>query len=289
MNIWHWIDRLGESPRLLVELFVLANFAGLTADIYVAHSMNQFAHWEEWIPFYFSLAAPPVLLIGLLSHYRWSRPGVDQTLGALVGVLAVGVGIAGMVLHLESSFFERTTLKSLVYTAPFAAPLAYAGLGLLLLLNRMENARGEMWARWVLLLAWGGFCGNFVLTLADHEQIGFFEGEAWISVFTSAFAVGFVGVAAVMRTARWFLWVCVGVLGAQILVGLLGLYYHVMANLHAPGATLWDKFVYGAPAFAPLLFPNLAVLAAIGFWALSRHAPPRIANRYDGPTGLDVS
>jgi hypothetical protein len=36
--------------------------------------------------------------------------------------------------------------------------------------------------------------------------------------------------------------------------------------------TLWQKFVYGAPAFAPMLFADVATLAALGLWALERSA-----------------
>ncbi len=32
---------------------------------------------------------------------------------------------------------------------------------------------------------------------------------------------------------------------------------------------MWERFLYGAPIFAPLLFPNLAALALIGISALS--------------------
>ena len=34
-----------------------------------------------------------------------------------------------MLLHLHSRFFVELTLHSLVYTAPFVAPLAFTGLG----------------------------------------------------------------------------------------------------------------------------------------------------------------
>ncbi len=47
-----------------------------------------------------------------------------------------------MIWHLRGDFFQEQTLKNLVYTAPFAAPLAYTGLGLLLILDRMVDARG---------------------------------------------------------------------------------------------------------------------------------------------------
>ena len=45
------------------RLFVLVNLAFLSLDIYLAHSVNQFRHEAEYIPLYFSLAAPLVLLV----------------------------------------------------------------------------------------------------------------------------------------------------------------------------------------------------------------------------------
>ena len=69
------------------------------------------------------------------------RPRVARWLGLAVGYGAVLVGVAGLLLHLDSQFFDQQTLKNLVYTAPFAAPLAYAGVGLLLILDRMVDAR----------------------------------------------------------------------------------------------------------------------------------------------------
>ena len=53
-------------------------------------------------------------------------------------------------------------------------------------------------------------------------------------------------------------------------VGVLGFYFHVRANLAYPAASLTERFLYGAPAFAPLLFADLALLALLAFWALTR-------------------
>ena len=49
--------RLTEADVLL-EVFVFANFAFLSLDIYLAHSINRFRHWAEWIPLVFSIAQP---------------------------------------------------------------------------------------------------------------------------------------------------------------------------------------------------------------------------------------
>ena len=57
----------------------------------------------------------------------------------------------------------------------------------------------------------------------------------------------------------------------QALVGVLGFWFHLRANLVEPGHTLFEKLVNGAPPMAPLLFPNLVGLALIGLWALIPH------------------
>ena len=259
-----------RDPRLWLEAFVLVNLAFLSLDIYLAHSVNEFRRDAEYIPLYFSLAAPPVLLAGLLAWWR-GLTTVWRDLGHLIGWGAVAIGLTGVVLHLDSRFFDERTLKSLVYAAPFAAPLAYTGLGLLLIMNRMVDAASEEWPHWVLLMALGGFFGNFIFSLTDHAQNGFFHATEWIPVFSSAFAVGFLVAPFVTPVGRRYLWLCAVVLLVQAGVGLLGFFYHTAANLHGPSPHWYDNFVHGAPALAPLLFPNLVMLAGIGLYVLGMH------------------
>ena len=256
--------------RLWLECFALANLAFLSLDIYLAHSVNHFRHAAEYVPLYFSLAAPPILLVALLAR---SRVYLWRWLGNLVGGSAIVVGIVGLVLHLGSRFFHEWTLESLVYTAPFAAPLAYTGIGLLLVMNRMVDGASPEWPLWVLLLALGGFVGNFIFSLADHAQNGFFHRTEWIAVVSSALAVGFLLVPFLVRVNRSFVLPLATVLFVQTAVGLLGFYYHNAANFRGPSPRAWDNFIYGAPVMAPLLFPNLALLAFIGLWVWRRHLP----------------
>ena len=258
-----------RNLRLIVELFALTNLAFLALDIYVAHSMNAFRHAAEWIPFAFSLAAPVALVAGLVAR----RPRVGHLIGLVVGWAAVLVGVAGLVFHLNSRFFEAQTLQSLVYTAPFVAPLAYTGIGLLLILNRTTDWSNEEWARWVLVLALGGFVGNFVLSLADHAQNGFFDWREWLAVIFAAIGIGFLVTATLVQPSRRFIQWCAGVMLAEMVIAIVGFVLHAAANLHGPSASMVDNFVFGAPVFAPLLFANLALLALIGLWALSRRIP----------------
>ncbi|HUJ16125.1 MAG TPA: hypothetical protein VL284_20215 [Thermoanaerobaculia bacterium] len=259
-----------REPWNVVEIFVVANLAFLTGDVYLAHSVNAFERPAEWVPVYFSIASPLLLIVAAIVRGRAGR-----ALALVVGAIAVVVGTAGMLYHLESHFFVQQTIRNLVYTAPFVAPVAYAGLGMLLICDRMEDPRGIEWAQWIVFLALGGFAGNFVLSLADHAQNGFFNRFEWVPVASSAVAVAFL-LLVVLRPEdatllRWTWYV----LALQVVVGLAGFAFHLRADLRQPSPRVWDRFLYGAPVFAPLLFPNLAILAAIGLWALRRNVAAR--------------
>ena len=260
MRISKWL----RSPRNVLELFIIANLGSLAGDVYIAHQVNAFEQRPEWIPFYFSLAAPLLLIIGVIAHRT------RAIVGHLVGWSSLIVGVAGMLFHLQSHFFVEQSLKSLVYTAPFVAPLAYAGLGLLLIMDRMTDPESLDWSRWILLLALGGFAGNFVLSLADHAQNGFFHRTEWVPVIAAALACAFLFMlvlkpedVALLRAATWLMLI-------EIIVGIAGFALHLRGNLALPSPDLWERFLYGAPIFAPLLFANLAMLAGVGVWGVKR-------------------
>ena len=256
--------RSGFAARLL-DIFIIANLAFLALDVFIAHAVNKFAHWAEWIPFYFSLGAPVLLVLTLLGREKpWTH---GCRLG--VGWSAICIGIAGMLFHLNSHFFSDLTLKNLVYTAPFVAPLAFTGIGLLLIMNGMIHDTDLEWAQWVVFLAGFGWFGNFILSVFDHAQNGFFNPLEWLPVFTSAIAVGSLVTAVLGPYQPLLLKFCVIVLGTNFIVGIAGFFFHLTADLQASAAEQIDGFLYGAPLFAPLLFPNLSLLAILGIWKLS--------------------
>ncbi len=251
----------------LIELLVLINLSFLAIDIYVAHSVNEFAHWAEWIPFYFSCISPIVLIIAYYQKLRHGNRKLYHYSGMFIGVLSVFVGISGMFFHLQSQFFELLTIKSLVYTAPFAAPLSYAGLGFLLLLNRMVIPSTDEWRRWLIFLVLAGFVGNFFLSLCDHAQNGFFSITEWIPVFSSAIAIGFLVVLVFARKTNCaFLKICFSIMIIQIVVGILGFVLHLNSIMHSNSEFVFGNIIFGAPIFAPLLFPNIALFGLLGIW-----------------------
>lgn len=261
--------RLGppRGRRLLVELFVCANLAFLVIDVGIAHAINRFGDPVEWVPVAFAALGAVALVPGIVA--TWRRDRAFGRAGVWVGWGGIVVGVAGLIFHLRSRFFEATTLHNLVYSAPFVAPLAFAGLGLLLLANRLVARGTTEWAQWVIFLALGGFVGNFVLSLTDHAQNGFFNRLEWVPVIAAAFAVGFLLVALVRPLTAGFLRACWVVLGAQVLTGVAGFGLHVWFDAHGPAHHVLLDFLYGAPAFAPLLFADLAVLAALGLVPLA--------------------
>ena len=258
-----------RDHQLWIELFVLANFAGLVLDIFLAHSQNRFRRESEYIPLVFSAVAALTLAFIVPLRRRW--PALWRDVGHLVGWAAILVGLVGVILHLDSRFFYDRTIRSLTYAAPFAAPLAYTGLGLLLLVNRLVEPDTLEWAQWTLLLGLGGFAGNFVFSLTDHAQNAFFNPLEWIPVASSALAVGFLLVPFLVRITVPYLWLCAAVLAVQAAVGVAGFLLHIAADLHQPAATVFERVLNGAPPMAPLLFPNLVLLAAIALWTWARH------------------
>jgi hypothetical protein len=261
-------ERWWARPQIWVEGFAILNIGFLTFDIYLAHSVNQFRNEAEYIPLIFSATAPLVLIFALAVRHRWQT--VWKDLGYLVGWAAVLLGLAGVIFHLESHFFYERTLRSLTYSAPFAAPLAYTGLGFLLIMNRMVDVESTEWAQWVLLLALGGFVGNFVFSLSDHAGNGFFNPLEWVPVVASAIAVGFLAVPLLMRVSPPYIALCAAVLLLEAGVGVWGFILHAAGNLRGPSVHAWNNFIYGAPPMAPLLFPNLMVLGIIALWQLRR-------------------
>ncbi len=249
------------TPVRAVELFVVANLAFLGVDIAIAHDENAFARRVEWAPVIFSAVAT---LAMLPTAFGKSIRKIDVA----VAIGAIATGVLGMVFHLESAFFAQQTIRNLVYSAPFVAPLSYVGVGLLLLLVRLEEPSSPVLGWWIVLLAMGGFLGNFALSLLDHAQNGFFRWTEWIPVVAAAYATSTLFVATI-RPAEAFFRVAWAVLALAAIVGVLGFALHVAADFHGT-APLRDRFLFGAPPFAPLLFTNLALLGAIGLWAQQR-------------------
>ncbi|MBT3585951.1 MAG: hypothetical protein HN509_13680 [Halobacteriovoraceae bacterium] len=254
-------DYITQNKRLVLDVFIISNFAFLSLDILYAHAINGFSHWCEWIPLYFSIFAAVVLFT---DHYILKRD--KSWVNPFISICSIFIGALGLGLHLESQFFQDFNLKALVYTAPLVAPLSYTALGLLLLVNRYVRSKDGLWGNWIIFFAYVGQLGNYLLALCDHAQNGFYFWTEWIPVVTSSLLLAIMPYfihAKVSRRWKKFVFTSVFI---QAFVGVLGFLFHLYAifvksNSEIP---LVERVLFGAPIMAPLLITNLCVLMLIG-------------------------
>src|ERR1051326_604850 len=225
---------------LWLDGFALFNFVCLSGDIALAHSENGFRVRMEYFPIWFSVAAAVCLFAGVILRLKAGQTSAWDYIGHIVGFASVVVGTAGVVYPLDSRFFYERTLKSLTYAAPFAGPMAFVGLGCVLIMNRMVEPRSKEWTRWVFFFSLGGFAGNFVLSLTDHAVNGFFLWAEWIPVASSAFAVAFLAVLIANPSGENLL-LTAAVLMIQFLVGGLGFLLHLQADFHGPAERIFSN------------------------------------------------
>lgn len=96
-----------------------------------------------------------------------------------------------------------------------------------------------------------------------------FHGTEWIPVCAGALGASFL-FATWLAADPVILQATYAVRAAEALVGGLGFVLRALADWRRPAILLTDRFVFGAPAFAPLLLVDLALLGALGLWATSR-------------------
>jgi hypothetical protein len=266
------LEQLRERVDLDVGRWAIAfagfNFLFMGLDILMAHSVNEFGKQAEFVPLIFSAVAGPVALIQAIVR---PRAQAWRAFFVLVLMGGIAVGLAGTWFHLDSHFLRHPSLKTLVYTAPIVAPLAYAGVSFVALAGLLDADSAWSRPRVLFLLAGGGFAGNAFLAVADHAQNGFFVPVEWSSVFAGFLgAATFIGLALRERPTRTDGTFALLVVLFEMGIGTLGFIYHLLADLNAVGPTLIDQFVFGAPVFAPLLFANLGLL---GLLALMERPP----------------
>ena len=136
----------------------------------------------------------------------------------------------------------------------------------------------------MLLLALGGFVGNFVFSLTDHAQNGFFNPLEWIPVVSSALAVGFLLVPFVVRSHDA---VPVAVRGGASRAGAVGVAGFALARgrgLRQPGADAVRASAErrAADGAAAVSEPRAArVDRAVDLGASSQEQPFRCLNRVE--------
>jgi hypothetical protein len=264
-----------ERDRLIL-LFVAVNLVFLTVDVAVAHSVNGFVPRYELVPL---LVPPWGILTSLALAFRRTECPWLYGLHTLLMALTVATGVLGFAFHLYAVLgpARRLAWWWLAFGAPVLAPLSYAGVGLVGWVAVMsETPDGRLqFGPWLQLdLRWSktqvlmglvalGFLGATLTSYLDHAQYGYTAPE-WIPVFA--------GLPAFLYTSAVTLWPDLDPIDARgllatllgmVIVGLLGLAFHLSRDLADTGQLTLERLRSWAPILAPLLFTDLGLLGLV--------------------------
>jgi hypothetical protein len=256
----------------------------LGVDTYLAHSVSSPIRVGEWIPILFGPSAGLLLLIAGLIALR-KRP-LANLIASLVFLASMAVGLLGSYYHLHRAILvdapagQQITALVLVYAPPLLGPLTFAlvavlGLsaawqedpldsGMLRLIGNIRLRMPLSKTRAYFLMTSLFILVTVVSSVLDHARTNFVNPWLWLPTFTGVFAtiVAFC-MGAFERLDRSDLRTYVGAMLILLLVGMLGAVLHVLRDLPGQGTALTERFLYGAPLLAPLLFANMGLLGLL--------------------------
>ena len=278
------VRKLPLSRDQLMLLLVAANELFLGFEHYLAHSYSGTIVAREWIPIIYAPAAGLLLLLAGLLASRGRAPGA--VLGYLTQVGSIAVGLLGAYFHFARAILpggppgSRVTLSLLVWAPSIPGPLFLSLMGVLGLfavwrINAsnsgapVQPARQPVrfhhsGARVYLLLVALGILTATVSSVMDHARTHFENPWLWVPTAVGVFGtVAAVVLAMIERPSRTDLATFVAALLLLLVIGPLGLALHVKANLTSQNAVVIERFLRGAPVFAPMLFSDLAVFGLV--------------------------
>lgn len=291
---------LSRDQLMLVMAAVNEIFLGL--DTYLAHRITGTLRIGEWIPILFGPAAGFLLLLaGLIALRR--RPAA--TLIATATLLAsIAVGLLGAFFHLRNAILpyapvgQQITVNLVVWAPPILAPLTFALVGILGISAAWIESPSDsgilvLPAGWRLRLPYAktqaylflvclGCLATVVSSVLDHARVNFQNPWLWLPTAAGVFATV---VAALLgsfrRPGRSDLLVYCAAMLLMILVGLLGAWLHTNDNLIRGSTVVVERFIFGAPFLAPLLFCNMGALGLIALLDPEEY-PPSLGRRLSG-------
>jgi hypothetical protein len=273
--------RIPLSRDQVMLLIAAANEIFLGVDIYFAHLVSGTIVPREWIPIIFGPMAGVLLLLAGLIAIK-NRPAAT-VLANIVLIASMVVGVLGAYFHLIRAALpsapagSRLSLDLLVRAPPVLAPLTFAGVALLgisaawiespadsgiLLVGKRRVRLPYSKTRAYLLMLTLAILVTLISSVFDHARSNFESAAVWVPTVVGVFAV-IITLALAARDAppsRGDLLVFAGTMLVMILVGVLGLYFHINANLISEGTFVAERFLRGAPFMAPLLFCNMGML-----------------------------
>jgi hypothetical protein len=175
---------------------------------------------------------------------------------------------------------ERVTLELLIWAPPIFAPLAFAlvavwgisaawpedpvdsGILSLPLGIKLQLPYPKSNA-YFYIVSMGSLIALVSATL-DHARHPWSTQWLWAPVLIGVFAVVVsAGMGMIMKPTRNDVTAYVLSMILLILVGILGAYFHIRADLTSENVIVAERFLRGAPFLSPLLFSNMGFLGLL--------------------------
>ena len=276
--------RIPVSRDQAILLMAAFNEIMLGLDTYLAHVLNNTILIREWIPIIFGPVAGVLLLIAGVIAIK--NRAAASWLATFVFLASMIVGVLGAYFHFVRGTLptapvgSRVTLDLLIWAPPILAPFAFAGIGVIGLsaawVEEPENS-GR------ILLPWGsiqlpysktrgyfflvslGTLAALISSVLDHARHGYENPWLWapvaLGVFGTVVAAGIGGVKG--RPSRMDVLVYFIAMLLLVIVGMIGTYFHVAADLTASSQIVPERFLRGAPFLSPLLFSNMGIIGML--------------------------
>lgn len=280
-----WKNRtlwLGRDQWVL--LLTAVNQFFLSLDTYLVHVLNGTILFREWIPIGFGIIAGCMLLLAGALAFR-QRP-LATWLATIVLLASVVVGLLGAYFHLVRGILptaplgQRISLDLLIWAPPVLAPFAFAGVGIMgISAAWVEKPRGsgclQITAKRTVQLPYSkaqayallvslGILVAVVSSILDHARHEWENPWLWLPVLVGVFAtIVSCGFGLVSKTHKTDVIIYVVTMILLVLLGMVGAYFHIRADLTAGNLFVTERFLRGAPVLSPLLFSNMGMLGLI--------------------------
>jgi hypothetical protein len=267
-----------------ILLMAAVNEIILGADIYLAHSIDGTIVPYEWIPIIFGPIAGIFLLIcGLIALRNHEKAALIAT---VIFFLSILVGVLGSYFHWRRALLyyapagQQITTSLLIYGPPVLGPLTFIlvavlGLSAAWQEDPPDSGRLHLTQGKVLQMPTSKTQGYFlliglyilmtlVMSVLDHARNHFVNPWLWLPTVTGIFAASVtLAMGFFRKIERSDLIIYVTVMIIMALVGLTGVYFHILHNLNGQGTFVGERFLKGAPMMAPLLFANMALFGLL--------------------------
>ncbi len=273
---------LSRDQAMLLLMAVNLVFLGI--DTFLAHSTSGTVHSFEWIPIIFGPSGGVILVICGLIALR--KRQVAAEIASLVFLASLMVGILGTYFHLRWALLpaaptgEQITLALFVWTPPSLGPMAFCLVGLmglsavweeqpvdsgvLLLPFRLKLNLPYRKTQAYYLMVGLGVLISLISSTLDHARTGFTSPWFLIPLVAGVFgAVIPIIIGFTELPSRQDILTFAITMGLLVLVGVVGSYLHIQADLAGKLTIIPERFLRGAPLLAPMLYANFGLLGII--------------------------